>query len=79
MPSLFPNWTGWHIINTLLAGVGVSATALSHSVALSAQLQGVASVVAQVDSSLLAIVIVLSGTAAATPALKKMLAKGGAK
>ena len=79
MPSLFPNWIGWHTINTILAAIGVAATALSHSTALDAQLQGLASVVAQVDGSLLAIVIVLSGTAASTPALKKMLLKGGAK
>jgi hypothetical protein len=79
MPALFPNWTGWHVINTILAAVGVSATALSHSTALTTQLQGLAGTVAQVDTSLLAIVVVLSGTAAATPALKKMLAKGGAK
>lgn len=59
---MFANWTGWKTLKLFLTGVGVGAGALSTSAALPPSIQAVAQVVGAIDGSVLAIVIVLSGT-----------------
>lgn len=65
---MFPNWTGWKTVKLVLSGIAAAAggVAAAHLGVVS----DTANIVGTVDASVMALVVILSGTSAG-PAVSK--------
>lgn len=59
---MFPNWSGWKTVKLILSAVGAGAAGIA-AAHISDVVTQIATVTGTVDGSLLAVVVLLSGTA----------------
>ena len=71
MPNL-SNWSGWHTVAVILGAVGASTAYIAtHGTGIDPTLLSVDQFVAQIDSVLLMVVSMVSGSALASKAVAK--------
>jgi hypothetical protein len=68
---MFPNWSGWKTVKLALTGIGIAASAIAASSSMGAAVQAIASTVGAIDGSVLAVVVVLSGTSMGPALVRK--------
>jgi hypothetical protein len=61
---MLPNWTGWKTVKMVLTGVALAAGSIAVGKGLPDSVHAIAAAVGQINAAALAVVIMLSGTAA---------------